>query len=236
MAKYTLYWSPLTSSFAPHVVLAEIGVDYELKLVDFERQEHKSESFLKLNPNGLVPVMLLENGSPMYESAAMVMYLADSYPEVGLSPSLSDPERYLYNQWLFYMSIEIYPAVDYCFKPEFISTDPSPSSQAGIRQRAGEKMIKCWKILDQALQDKLWLVGDRFTVCDIYMLMMTLWHIPKQFHIPNLPLVLYDDFFKQFKNVSRNVAATAEHPTVKKIMKLYPPEGLVDMYKSATNN
>ena len=231
MASYKLFWSALSGSFAPHAVLEELGVDYELQWVDFEGQEHKkSESYLKLNPNGLVPAMVVD-GKPMYESAGMVMYLADRHPEAGLCPKASDPERHLYNQWLFYMSVEIYAAVDYVFKPGFLSADPA--SWPGIRKQAEEKLAQCWQVVDRALEGRRWMAGDRCSACDIYLLMMFVWYIPRRIDVPGLSPMLRDDFIRKFENVTRIASAVAERPAIQKILELYPPEDLARLYGTA---
>ncbi|WP_088243534.1 glutathione S-transferase family protein [Calothrix rhizosoleniae] len=229
MADYTLYWNSMTSSFAPHAILEEIGVDYELRWVDFKGKEQKSESFLKINPNGLIPVLLLKDGSLMYESAGMVMYLADRYPSSGLAPAVSDPDRHLYNQWLFYIPINIYQTYDRWYNSELYSTNPADKLR--IRDCAVQDIQKYWQIIDDALQDRTWLIGDRFSACDIYMLMLKHWHAPRQYEIPNLPSLFYDDFFEQFPNISRLAAKVAERPVVQKIMKLYPIEDLIGLYE-----
>ena len=83
MATYTLFWHPRVSSLAPQAVLEEVSVDYDMRRIDVESREQKSEAYLRINPNGLLPALLLEDGSPIFESAGIVMYLADHYPEAG---------------------------------------------------------------------------------------------------------------------------------------------------------
>lgn len=229
MASYTLYWNTFTVSFAPHTVLEEIGLDYEAKWIDFESKEQKSDSFLQINPNGFLPVLLLEDGNPMYESAGMVMYLADRYPDSGLAPAVSDRDRYLYNQWLFYLPFQIYQTYTRCYDSSKFSTDPADGLR--IRDLGAQDLQKYWKIIDDALQDRAWLIGDRFSACDIYMLMMTRWHIPRQYEIPNLLPVFYADFFEQFPNITRVVQKVAERPAVQRVMELYPIEDLVGFYE-----
>ena len=227
MAQYTLYWSPLTSSFAPHAVLEEIGVDYELKWVDYKAKEHKSESFRKINPNGWLPVLLLESGKIMYESAAIVMYLTDRHPEAGIAPLVCDPDRHLYNQWLFYMSIQLYQSYSHCFYGRRFSIEPTDA--LAIRDRGAEDLVKYWQVIDDALQDRPWLIGDRFSTCDIYMLMLTKWHIPRGLDVPNLSPALYDNFFERFQNITHTVAEVLKRPAVKKILDLYPSSGYASL-------
>jgi glutathione S-transferase len=220
MTNYILYWNPLTSSFAPHAVLEEIGVNYETHLVDIEAGEHKTENFLKVNPNGLLPALSLGNRHTMYECAGIVMYLADKHPEAALSPSVSDPERSLFNQWLFYMSSMIYQTYTRYYYWERFSTDPADAPK--IREKAAQDLKSRWQIIDDALKDNPWLIGNQFSACDIYMQMMTIWHIPDELYDPTLSPLPPESFFNQFKNIIRTATKVAQRPTVQKIIALYP--------------
>ena len=77
---YILYYSPGTASMAVHQALLEIGAPHELRKVDFETQAQKSAEYLALNPNGMVPTLIVD-GQPHYECAALLMLLAERHPE-----------------------------------------------------------------------------------------------------------------------------------------------------------
>ena len=84
-----LYYHPGNASLAPHMLLEEIGAPFELVLVDRANAAHKSPEYLKLNPNGQIPV-LVEGDFVLYEAAAICLYLADRYPDAKLVPPLQD--------------------------------------------------------------------------------------------------------------------------------------------------
>ena len=92
---YTLYYSPGTASMAVHLALLEIGAPHELRLIDFDARGQKDPDYLRLNPNGLVPTLVVE-GVPYYECAALLLLLGERHPESGLSPAPDTPERGLY--------------------------------------------------------------------------------------------------------------------------------------------
>ncbi|MGH6639276.1 MAG: glutathione S-transferase family protein, partial [Polaromonas sp.] len=98
-----LHYYPSTAAMAPHVLLEEIGVPFELVLVDRAQDVHKTQQYLKLNPNGLIPV-LTEGDLVLYESAAICLYLCDSHPEAGLAPALGTPERAHFYKWLIWLT------------------------------------------------------------------------------------------------------------------------------------
>ena len=83
---YKLYFAPGAASLVVHWLLIELDLPHELVKLDFASKEHKTPEYLALNPNGVVPTMLID-GKPMFEAAAMVMLLADAKPEAGLAPS-----------------------------------------------------------------------------------------------------------------------------------------------------
>ena len=70
---------------APHLLLNEMAAPFELKLVDRENNEHKSAEYLKLNPSGLIPV-LIDDGKPIHQTAAIPLHLTDKFPRAGLAP------------------------------------------------------------------------------------------------------------------------------------------------------
>ena len=105
---YTLYYSPGRASLAVHWMLIELGVPFEARLVDFAIKAHKSPDYLRLNPEGMVPTLVV-NGEPHAESAALALLLAERHPEGGLEipPGATDRSDYL--QWMFYFANTLQP-------------------------------------------------------------------------------------------------------------------------------
>ena len=87
----TLYFAPGSSSMAPHIALREVGAAFEARPVSFRRREHRSADYLALNAEGKVPTLLID-GRPLTEVAAILFYLARSFPAAGLlPPSIEEP-------------------------------------------------------------------------------------------------------------------------------------------------
>ena len=93
---YTLYYSPGTASMVVHLALLEIGAPYRLELVDLDNDAQHSPAYLKLNPHGVVPALMID-GKPMTESAALLMMLAERHPEAHLAPAMGTRER---DEWM----------------------------------------------------------------------------------------------------------------------------------------
>ena len=113
----TLHYFPSNASFAPHVLLRELAVPFELQLVDRTQGAHKSPPYLKLNPNGLIPV-LMDGDLVLYETAAILLHLADTHAQAALAPALGTPERALLYKWLFWLSNTMQAAMITYFYPD----------------------------------------------------------------------------------------------------------------------
>jgi len=172
---YKLYFHPSSSSSAPMAVLEEIRVNYEKHLVDYEGGETRTAEYRKVQPLGLVPALGFEDGSSMFESAAIILYLGDRHPESNLAPALADPERPNYIQWLFYLADTIYPSYNRFYHPERYTT--ASEGAADVKEQARQTVLNQWQIVEDAVNDNgPWLLGQRFSACDIYLQMLTTWH------------------------------------------------------------
>ena len=167
---YTLYWSPGSASMAPHVLLEELGVPYELSRVELGKP--RSPAYLKLNPWARVPT-LVSGGNPIYESAAICMHLADCHSGKGLAPALGALERAHYYQWLLFLSDTLQPAFMRLYGTARIC--PDPSHHDAIKGKARQDIAEIWSTLDRLLTGKTWLVGERFSAADVYFHMLCTW-------------------------------------------------------------
>jgi len=169
---YTLYYAPRSAAMGVRVLLEAIGAAYELSEVDIYSDEPRDPEFLRINPNGWVPALVYDGGA-MYEAAAITIFLCDRHPQAGLAPAPEDPLRGKFLQWLVYMAGTLQPAyqmVYYSFR--FASRE---EDYASVRTRAATRLADIWQILDDALDPGPWLLGDRFSACDIYLYMLSTW-------------------------------------------------------------
>ena len=105
----TLYLSPGSSSMAPHIMLHEIGVDFESRWISFANREQYTPEYLKLNPEGKVPTLLVD-GHPLTEVAATLYYLARRFPEAGLFPEGDLEAEAQVVSWMSFIASTIHPA------------------------------------------------------------------------------------------------------------------------------
>lgn len=173
---YTLYWAPRTGSLAPQAVLEETGARYRLQRVDMGAGEHRSPAYLLIQPNGLVPAMLDADGTALFESAALVMTLCDRHPEAGLAPRPTEPGRGLHYQWLLYMADTLYPAYQRFYYSDRFSSEPGDGPR--VREKAGVDLLAQWRVVDDVLAERRYLLGEHAGACDIYMMMLATWFEP----------------------------------------------------------
>jgi glutathione S-transferase len=163
MGAMRLHWRPGTAAMAPHAALAEIGVDYELALVERDESGQSAPEYMALNPSGRVPT--LEDGDlVLTESAAILLHLADTYPDARLAPQ---PRAELY-RWLIFMTNTVQTALMRFIYPERYGRE-------GVREAAVAELREHFGRLDAQLDGRNWLVGDERTAADLFLFMLTRW-------------------------------------------------------------
>ncbi len=202
-----LYWFPFSGSLAPMAVLEEVGAPYEKNLIDINKGEHQSPEYLKIHPLGLVPALRLENGETIFESAGICMYLSDLYLQYGLAPPIDDPARGAYNQWMLFLANSIYPVYGRIAHPDWYST--APTQGKGIRASAISQQVRQWKVVDDALNNQNWLLGEHLSTADIYLHMLSTWEEDKI------------EFSTMFPNVARVATAAANRPAVQRAIQMH---------------
>src|SRR5690606_37581865 len=113
-----LYYAPGACSLAPHIALREAGLSFELEKVDLaSKQTENGEDYTKVNPNGYVPTLKLDNGEILSEVAVLLQYIADEKPNSKLAPKLGSMERYRLMEWLNFIATEIHKTLGALFNP-----------------------------------------------------------------------------------------------------------------------
>jgi glutathione S-transferase len=175
---YSLYYSPGAASLVVHWLLIELGVPHELHWVDLDGGEQKRPEYLALNPNGVVPTLVVD-GKPMAEAAAMLLLLADRHAEAGLAPAIDDPRRAAYCQWMFHLANAVQPLFRLWWYPHEVAGDAQVDA---VRALAQPRIEAVWARLDAYLADHgPYLLGDAISAADFYLVMLMRWsrNMPK---------------------------------------------------------
>ena len=160
----TLYHSPQSRSVRPRWLLEELGVPYEVKLLNLQAGDQKKPEYLKLNPNGAVPT-LVDGDLVLWESAAIVMHLADKFPDKQLAPAVGTPARAKYYQWVqFAMNGLEPPAVAI-----FLNTIQKPEAERipQVLPEAQRQLAAAVKVVEDALVGRDHLLGAQFSAADV---------------------------------------------------------------------
>jgi len=171
-----LHYFPGNASLIPHIVLEELGLPFELQYVDRAQSAQKSPAYLKLNPNGLIPV-LVDGPLVLYETAALCLHLADTNPKAGMAPGLGTAERAHAYKWLAWLTNTLQAALIVYFYPERWVNE---GNAAGAAELKGHAEAKIGAMLDQldaqfAAHGQPWLLGDRYSILDPYAFVLCRW-------------------------------------------------------------
>ena len=171
---YQLYYYPGNANLAPHILLEEIGADYELVLVDRNKNQQKSPEYLKLNPTGRIPV-LVDGGLVLYETAAICLHLADRHVSAELAPALGSNERAEFYKWLVYLTNTVQAELLLYFYPERLADDAAAAAQ--IKTHAEKRVGEMLDLIEAALAAGTgpFLLGTHYRAVDPYLLMLCRW-------------------------------------------------------------
>ncbi|MGV8887810.1 MAG: glutathione transferase GstA [Pseudomonas sp.] len=162
-----LYYAPHACSLAPHIVLRELDLPFELIRVDNTTKRTASgEDFLAINPKGYVAALQLDNGQVLTEGPAILQYLADLRPEANLAAANGMFERVRLQEWLNFISTEIHGGLGWLFNSQF------PDE---VKALIKEKLFKRFVVLSQTLERQEYLMADGFSIADAYLFTVLRW-------------------------------------------------------------
>jgi glutathione S-transferase len=166
----TLYAHPTSpNSRKVHWALEEMGVPYNYKNVDLRTREQKKPEFLKLNPNGRVPVLVDgdgDNGFVLYESNAILWYLADKFGRGQIVPE-DVAERAHIDQWMWWQASDLGPAAGRPWLMKVRAKFFGQPFDEVAHKHACEAAVAPLLLLDQHLAGRQFVVADRFSIADI---------------------------------------------------------------------
>ena len=167
---YVLHYVPDTASLVVRMVLAELGVQHRCQLIDREAGVLASAPYRAMQPLGLIPALETPQG-PIFETAAILLYLADRHP--GLAPAPDSAERGDFLKWLFFTSTNAHTTLLQLFYPE--RTAGADHVQA-VLDHALPKMKLYLSLLDQAAAPNPgWLSHDHPSLLGLYIGMLLHW-------------------------------------------------------------
>ena len=193
-----LYYYPGACSMAPHIVLNEAKLKFELDKVDLAAKKTAGgEDYLQVNPKGYVPALRLDDGSVLTEASVICQYLADLRPRRGLAPKPRTMERYRLEEWLNFCAAEIHKSLGAFFNPKM-----TPEWREAQLALVGRR----FDYLESALARNEYLMGE-FSIADAYLFTVLNWT-----NLHNIDV-------SKWPNIKAYMARIAARPSVKKAMK-----------------
>ncbi len=167
----TLFISPGACSLASHVAVRELALPIQVERVALRTADSPIHA---INPLGRVPALQLDDGTVLTENSAILPYLADLVPGTPLFAPAGSVERAQIQGWLGYLAAEVHAASFRPLnRPERYSADTG--AHDGIRAQARVQLYRAFEHIERHLENRTWLVGERFTLADVYLGVFSLW-------------------------------------------------------------
>jgi glutathione S-transferase len=194
-----LYYSPGACSLSPHIIACEAELPLQFVKVDLQsKRTEDGADYLQLNPNGYVPLLILDDGKQLSEGPAIVQYLADLAPEKKLVPPSGLFERYQLQQWLNFIASEIHKSFGLLF---------NPSAPEEVKQLAKALLGKRLDSVAKYLDSHAFLLGEHYSAADAYLFVTLGWGKYVGIDISRWPIL------------ARYSAVIAARPAVQKAMR-----------------
>ena len=187
----TLYYGPGACSMASHIVLEESGEKYEPRRMDLAKGEQRSAEYLKMNPLGRVPLLQLDDGSPLAENTAILPYLGKRFtlwPQDGLAEAKA-------LSMIGFFAASVHPAHAHVGRPERYTKDET--AYPGIKEQGLATFHGHLKQIDGMLAGREWL-GNEYSVLDPYGFVFYTWGVRRG--VPMDELKNYTAFKDRMKN------------------------------------
>jgi len=160
----TLYYMPGTRSERVRRALDELGLDYGIERIDLFKGEGNSPDYLAIHPLGQLPALLVD-GQAMFESGAIVQWLAEATPGSRLAPPVDQPARRAFDQWMYFAATSLEaPAWEMMLHGNIL---PDEQAVKSIIPFATQQYQRALQVLDHALTGKDYLLGSDFSAADI---------------------------------------------------------------------
>ncbi|MBN8950523.1 MULTISPECIES: glutathione S-transferase family protein [unclassified Rhizobium] len=174
---YQLHYFPANANAAPHMVLEEIGANYEIVIVDRAKNAQKSSEYMKINPNGRIPT-LVDGNLVLFEAAAIVLYLVDKHPQAGLAPAVGTAERAKFYQWLTFLTNSLQEELMIWQYPDRLAGDDKAAVEV-VKRGAEARASNYLDVIEQHLKTNGPLfLGDKLSAADFYLVMLSRWARP----------------------------------------------------------
>ena len=182
-----LYYAPHTCALASHIALEHAGADYQVRRIDFSRNEQRSPEYLHINPRGRVPALVTPRGI-ITETPAILIFIAQSFPAAGLAP-LDDPfalaEVQAFNS---YLCSTVHIAHSHRMRGYRWADDPM--ALEAMKKKVPQSVGECFDLIEREMLQGPWVRGATYSVCDMYLFTLAQWLEADGVDVTRLPKVM----------------------------------------------
>jgi GST-like protein len=171
--RYKLYGWKLSGSLAIEAAFTEAGVAFDFIPVNYRAEDNLSEEFRRINPRQQLPAVMLPDGTFIAEGLAILLHIADAFPEAALAPKPGGYARAHHDRWLSFFQANVYEGeLRKLFPTRYVST---PDCAASVREVAVAYVKRHYRIFEESLGAGPYYLGEQFSVLDIYVWMLAQW-------------------------------------------------------------
>ncbi|MDH3667906.1 MAG: glutathione S-transferase N-terminal domain-containing protein [Paracoccaceae bacterium] len=182
----TLYYAPDTCALAPHIVLEEIGADYAARRIDFSTREQTGADYRNINPKARVPSLVTDQGI-LTEVPALLVYLAQTYPEARLAPD--DPFALArVQEFNAYLCATVHVAHAHRMRGHRWADDEA--AHEAMKKKVPQSVTDAFTLIEDGMLRGPWVMGEAYTVCDPYLFTLAQWLEADSADLARLPRVL----------------------------------------------
>lgn len=205
-----LYFAPNSCALASHLALEHSGASYQARRVDLSKGEQRSAEFLAINPKGRVPALITEQGI-LTETPAILAFIAQSYPSAKLAP-LDDPFEFAQAQaFNSYLCSTVHVAHAHRYRGARWSDDAAAIES--MRIKVPQTMRACFEQLEQDMFQGPFVLGDEYSICDMYLFTITNWLEGDEVDINWFPKIARHRQWMLDNPVVQKVIANQKHVT-----------------------
>jgi len=171
---FTLYGAAGSGSVPVEAAMTLIGLDYRvIEAVTWEGEAERNKVAVA-NPMRQIPALVLPSGETLTESAAILIWLADAYPEARLGPTIDDPRRAQFLRWMTFIPAAVYSMFWVRDEPSRLVGDDA-AAQEQVKRRTAERIAECWRVMDSQIRPARFLLGEDLSVLDLYVAVASRW-------------------------------------------------------------
>jgi glutathione S-transferase len=167
-----LYYTPHTCALASHIALEQAGADYQIRRVDFAKNEQRSAEYLHVNPKGRVPALVTDRGI-LTETPAILTFICQRFPAARLAPlddSFSFAQVQAFNS---YLCATVHVAHSHRMRGHRWADDPLAIE--AMKKKVPQSVGDCFDLIELEMLQGPWVMGSNYTICDIYLFTLAQW-------------------------------------------------------------